>query len=67
MVAKLTKLTHKIAILLHLVAESYTICSCHSRWPVQKVLDTPLYVNHLLMEAQYVGNVFLMASAVSLS
>jgi hypothetical protein len=28
MAAKLTKLTHKIAIELHLVAESCTICSC---------------------------------------
>jgi hypothetical protein len=30
MVAKLTRLTHKIAIQLHLVAESYTICSSRS-------------------------------------
>jgi hypothetical protein len=40
MAAKLTRLTHKIAIQLHLVAESCTICSCHSRWPIQKLLDT---------------------------
>jgi hypothetical protein len=31
MAAKFTKLTHKIAIQLHLVAESCTICSSRSR------------------------------------
>jgi len=42
--AKLTRLTHKIAIIqLHLVAESCTICSTHSRQPVRKLLDTPSY------------------------
>jgi len=30
MAAKLTRLTHKIAIKLHLVAESCTICSSRS-------------------------------------
>jgi len=30
MAAKLTVLTHKIALQLHLVAESCTICSFHS-------------------------------------
>jgi hypothetical protein len=39
MVAKLTRLTHKIAIQLHLVAES----SYRSRRPVRKLLDTPSY------------------------
>jgi len=34
MAAKLTRLTHKIAIQLHLVMESCTICSSCSRWPV---------------------------------
>jgi hypothetical protein len=47
MVAKLTRLIHRIAIQLHLVAESCTICSSHSRQPAsqpaQKLLDTPLY------------------------
>jgi hypothetical protein len=42
--AKLTKLTHKIAIQLHLVAESYTICSSRCRRPVRKLLDTPSYI-----------------------
>jgi hypothetical protein len=35
--AKLTRLTHKIAVQLHLVAESCTICSSHSRWLVWKL------------------------------
>jgi hypothetical protein len=41
MAANLTRLTHKIAIHLHLVAESCTI-SC-SRRPVWKLLDIPSY------------------------
>jgi homospermidine synthase len=41
MAAKLTRLTHKIAIQLYLVAESRTICSSRSRRPVRKLLDTP--------------------------
>jgi len=40
MAAKLIRLTHKIAIQLHLVAESCTICSLLSRRPVRKLLDT---------------------------
>jgi hypothetical protein len=43
MAAKLTRMTHKIAIQLHLVAESCTICSSRSRRSVRKVLDTPSY------------------------
>jgi hypothetical protein len=40
----LTRLTHKIAIQLHLVAESCTIYSSRSsRRPVRKLLDTPSY------------------------
>jgi hypothetical protein len=42
MAAKLTRLTHKTAIQLHLVAESCTICSSRSRRPVRKLLGTPL-------------------------
>jgi hypothetical protein len=38
MVAKLIRLSHKIAIQLHLVAESCTICSSRSRLPVRKLL-----------------------------
>jgi hypothetical protein len=44
MAAKLTILTHKIAIQLHVVAESCTICCSRSRRPVQKLSDTPSYV-----------------------
>jgi hypothetical protein len=44
MAAKLTRLTHKIEIQLHLVAESCIICSSRSRWPVWKLLDIPSYI-----------------------
>jgi hypothetical protein len=43
MAAKLTILTHKTAIQLHLVAESCTICSSRSRRPLWKLLDSPSY------------------------
>jgi len=43
MVAKLMRLTQKTDIQLHLVAESCTICSSHSRQPVWKLLATSLY------------------------
>jgi len=41
MVAKLTTLTHKITIQLHLVAENSTVCSSRARRPVRKFSDTP--------------------------
>jgi hypothetical protein len=41
MAGKLTRLTHKIAILLHIVAESCATCGSRSRRPVRKLLDTP--------------------------
>jgi hypothetical protein len=44
-VAKLTRLTHKIAIQLHQVAESCIICISRSRQPVLKLLDTLLYAH----------------------
>jgi hypothetical protein len=47
MEVKLTRLTHKIAMQLYLVAESSTICGSCSRQPVRKILDTPLYVFHI--------------------
>jgi hypothetical protein len=47
MAAKLTRLTHEIAIQLHLVAEGCTICSSRSRRPVRKLLDTPSYISLL--------------------
>jgi hypothetical protein len=48
MAAKLTRLTHKIAIQLHL--ESCAICSSRSMRPVQKVLDTPSYTPWYLVK-----------------
>jgi len=44
MAAKLTRLTHKIGIQLHLVVESCTICSFFSRRPVRKLMGTPSYI-----------------------
>jgi hypothetical protein len=41
MAAILTRVTHKIAIQLHLEAERCTIYSSRSRWSVRKLLDTP--------------------------
>jgi len=43
MTAKLTKLTDKIAIQLHVVAQSYTISGSRSKRPVRKLLDTSSY------------------------
>jgi len=42
MAAKLTRLTHRIAIQPYLMAESCTICSSRSRRPVRKLLYTHL-------------------------
>jgi hypothetical protein len=44
MTAKLTRLTHEVAIQMHLVAEICTICSSPSGRPVRKLLDTPSYM-----------------------
>jgi len=41
MAVKLTRLTNKIAIHLHLVVEGCNTCSSRSRRPVLKLLDTP--------------------------
>jgi hypothetical protein len=43
MAAKLTRLTHKIAIQLHILAESCTICSSRSKRPVRKLFNSPSY------------------------
>jgi hypothetical protein len=48
MAEKFTRLTHKIAIQLHLVAESCTTYSSRSRRPVRKLLDTPSYLTNCL-------------------
>jgi len=44
MVAKFTRLTHKIAIQLNLMAEGCTSCSSRSRRTVRKLLDTLPYL-----------------------
>jgi hypothetical protein len=44
MAAKLTRLNHKIAIQLQLVAECCTICSSRSRLTVRALLDTPSHI-----------------------
>jgi len=44
MAAKLTRLTHKIAIQLNLVADICTTCNSRSRRPVWKLLDIPSYL-----------------------
>jgi len=43
MAAKLTRLTHKTAIQLRLVAQSSTTCSSRSRSRVRKFVDTSSY------------------------
>jgi len=45
MAAKLIRLTHIIAIQLHLVAESCIICNHRSR----KLLDTPSYISYYVL------------------
>jgi hypothetical protein len=50
MAAKLTRLTHKIAIQLHLVADSCAICSSLSRRSVRKLLDIPWYQQTLPLD-----------------
>jgi hypothetical protein len=54
MEAKLNRLTHKIAIQLHLVAESCTICSFRSGRPVRKLLDTPTWF-YTFLTSRYMG------------
>jgi hypothetical protein len=44
MAAKFTRLNHKIAIKLHLVAENCIICSSGSKRLVRKLLDTPSFI-----------------------
>jgi hypothetical protein len=49
MVAKLTRLTHRIAIKLHRVTESCTICSSRSRRPVLKLFGYTLVCYYRLI------------------
>jgi hypothetical protein len=48
MAVKIIRLTHIIAIQMHLVAESCTICSSRSRRPVRKRLGTLSYIDNRL-------------------
>jgi len=65
MAAKLTRLSHKVAIQLHLVAESCTICSTCPMWPVWELSDTPLwsfqrfFVPHFYIKKQIVESLCL--------
>jgi len=52
MAAEFARLPHEIAMQLHLVEESCTICSSRSSWPVRKLLDTPSYVSLKLQNVQ---------------
>jgi len=45
MAAKPTRLTYKIVIQLHTVAQSCTVCISRSRRPVRKLLDTLSYID----------------------
>jgi len=47
MAEKLTGLTHRVSIQLHLVAESCTTCSSRSRQPVRKLLGHPRILSNL--------------------
>jgi len=68
MAAKLTRLTHKMMIQVHLVAEGCTICSSHAGRQVQKLLDTPSYLHlptlmwfckiFILLEQNYQAHIF---------
>jgi hypothetical protein len=41
--ARLTGLTHRVAMRLRLVAGSFAVCGSRSGRPVRKLLDTPSY------------------------
>jgi hypothetical protein len=53
---KLARLTHDMAIQLHLVAESCTICSSRLRRPVRKLLVTPSYTACRPQNSSYPGS-----------
>jgi hypothetical protein len=55
MAAKLAWMTHKIVIQLHLVAESCTICGSHTRQLIGKLLDTPSYINDVVISPLETG------------
>jgi hypothetical protein len=63
MAAKLTRLTHKITIQLHIVAESCTICSSRSRRLVWKLLDIPSYLRRTPRTLTYLNSKVLASLA----
>jgi hypothetical protein len=65
MAAKVTRLTHKIAIQLHLVTESFTIYSSRSRRPVRKLLDTPSYAIMARCSVKAEGHLYLLHTGLS--
>jgi hypothetical protein len=70
MAANLTRLTHEIAIQLHLVAGSCTMCGSRSRRPVRKLLDTPSYTLNALRsryETWWMGRHFGRSTCLRMS
>jgi hypothetical protein len=65
MATKLTRLTHKIAIQVHLVAESCTICIFRFRRQVRKLLDTSSY--HVCLTICYIPSIPLLRYCVKSS
>jgi hypothetical protein len=59
MAANLTRLTHKISIQLHLVAESCTTCSSRCRRPVRKLFRYTVVQPYSMME-----NIFPLATFI---
>jgi hypothetical protein len=59
MAAKLTKLTHKIAIQMHVVAKTCTICSTRSGRPVRELLDTASYLFLFLYKGVEASSTFM--------
>jgi hypothetical protein len=64
MAAKLTRLSHRIAIQLHLVAQSCTIFSSRSRRPVRKLLDTTSYFCPVYFKIKLTKSRFLSSSLI---
>jgi len=54
MAAKFTRVTHRIAIQMHLVEASCSISSSRSRRPVRTLLDTPSYTYALCNNYTYI-------------
>jgi len=63
MATKLTRLTHKIVIQLHLVAESCIIYGYHAKRPVRKLLDTHSYFRFISCHNYFAGKYELGAFA----